>query len=85
MPSTSALCDILIGRRSWTDPQVLEERDIVLGADDVLALRYIRETTLKLVENYLQYFPILEHNERRMYGENSFFKTLEKDVMMMDS
>jgi hypothetical protein len=79
MPSSSALCDALIGRRPWTDPQVLEERDIVLGTDDELALKYIRKTRVRLMENFLHSSYILEQNERRMYGENSFFATLPEE------
>ena len=79
MPSSSALCDALIGRRPWTDPQVLEERDIVLGTDDELALKYIRKTRVRLMENFLYSSHILEQNERRMYGENSFFAILPEE------
>jgi hypothetical protein len=33
LAQTSALGDAILGCRVWTDPKVLEERDIVLGND----------------------------------------------------
>jgi hypothetical protein len=52
MDISSALCDVLIGRRPWTDPQALEERDILLGSDDAAALQYIQEVRCRLIDNY---------------------------------
>src|SRR4030095_11236151 len=38
MESSYALGDALLGRRKWSDPEVLEQRDILLGNDDDAAL-----------------------------------------------
>jgi hypothetical protein len=85
MPSISPLCDALIGRRRWTDPEVLEERDIVLGPDNELAMRYIQDMRLKAVDIFCSCFPKMECIERRVYGDNSFFKTLDDNRMIIDS
>ena len=73
MESSSALCDALIGRRRWTDPEVRLERDILLGPDDVAAKEYVSRTRKRLIANYLDGISKLETLERAMFGSNSFF------------
>jgi hypothetical protein len=86
MPSISPLCDALIGRRRWTDPEVLEERDIVLGPDNELAMMYIQDMRLKAVEIFCSCFPNMERIERRVYRDDSFFERLDREnTMMTDS
>jgi hypothetical protein len=75
LASTSALGDALIGRRKWTDPQVLQERDIVLGDDDDRAHTFVSQVRKRLVNSYLDFFPILESVERTAFGKNSYFKS----------
>jgi hypothetical protein len=75
MDSTSALGDALIGRRKWNDPQVLQERDIVLGNDDDRALAFVNQVRKKLVNRYIDYFTALESVERAAFGKNSYFKS----------
>ena len=49
MPSSSALSDALIGRRSYEDPQVLIERDILLG-DDATAISRTRRNLISSIK-----------------------------------
>jgi ABC-type microcin C transport system permease subunit YejB len=63
MMSSSALSDILIGQRRWSDPEVIEELNVVLGSDNAAALRYIHEVRVRLMERY----------EQQEFGTNSFF------------
>jgi hypothetical protein len=73
MTSSSALSDALIGRRRWTDPEVIEERNVLLGSDDAAALRYIHEVRRRLMQDFVADFVKLERYERQEFGVNSFF------------
>jgi hypothetical protein len=37
----SSLCDALVGRRLWTDCDVVEERDTLLGEDEGASRAYV--------------------------------------------
>jgi len=50
--SSSALGDALVGRRKWTDPEVLQEKDILLGPDANAAAKYVQEVRARLVSQY---------------------------------
>jgi hypothetical protein len=63
----------LIGRRKWDDPEVLSERNILLGPNDQFALAFVNEKREKLVKKFLKAFYKLESIEREAFGENSFF------------
>ena len=58
----------LVGRRKWTDPQVLKERDILLGDDDEKARVYI-----EMITRYREAYGQLEEIERKFFGEHSYF------------
>jgi hypothetical protein len=73
MPSSSALCDALIGRRSWEDPEVLHERDILLGDNVKESQDYIRHTRISLVANFKSSYAKMVEIEQRAFGDNSFF------------
>jgi hypothetical protein len=73
MESSSPLCDALIERRRWTDPEVVLERDILLGADDAAAKRYVSSTRERLIANYLNGISKLEKLEGAMFAANSVF------------
>jgi len=73
MPSSSALSDALIGRRSWEDPEVLYERDVLLGSDPKASQTYIRNTRKKLVANFKSSFIKMVDVEKQAFGTNSFF------------
>jgi hypothetical protein len=75
MPSSSALSDALIGRRSYDDPEVLMERDILLGHDKDAAQQYINQTRTHLVANFKSSYAKMIAIEQRAFGPNSFFSS----------
>ena len=75
MPSSSALSDALIGRRSYEDPEVLMERDILLGDDPEAAQHYISHTRTQLVANFKSSYAKMVAIEQRAFGINSFFRS----------
>jgi len=83
MASSSALCDALIGRRAWTGPEVIEERNVLLGSDDAAALAYIQAVRRRLMETFSAGFEKLERYERQKFGTNSFFVCRDnlRDIM----
>jgi len=82
MESAYALGDALLGRRKWTDPEVMEQRDVLLGEDHELAARLVKEARHSLVEKYLSAIGKLESLERRVFGRNSFFLNRNRDEEM---
>jgi hypothetical protein len=77
LASTSALGDALVGRRKWTDPEVLRERNVLLGPDSVAALGYVREVRGRLVEQYEVGFRSMVRTEQEQFGEQSYFEADE--------
>ena len=75
MPSSSALSDALIGRRSWEDPEVLLERDILLGDNAQASHDYVRRTRKELIKNFKTSFQKMVTIEKSAFGTNSFFTT----------
>jgi hypothetical protein len=75
--STSALGDALVGRRKWTDVEVLRERDILLGPDSGAAQDYVTEVRYRLVEQYRLAFSSMKQAEEKQFGQNSYFVVVE--------
>jgi hypothetical protein len=73
LDSCSILGEALLARRGWMDPQVLEERDILLGTDDIKAQKYVEEVRKSMVDAYISGFRKMEKRERAAYGKNSYF------------
>jgi hypothetical protein len=80
--SSSAIGDALVGRRRWTDPQVIRERDILLGDADILAHAYVDRVWAKMIERYEEAFEQLEITETEAFGENSYFRRKELGLPM---
>ena len=74
LTSTSCVGDALIGARRWDDIQVQEERNILLGADDELALQLAKEIRERLIQSFVNAFPYVRMNEERAYGDCSYFR-----------
>ena len=74
LDSSSAIGDALVGARLWTDPNVLQERDILLGSDDDGARRLVNSIRSRLVENYKQACKVSMNEERKVYGDKSYFR-----------
>jgi len=78
-----ALGNALVGRRRWDDPEVLMERDILLGPDVDKAREYVMKKRQKLLKKFRKAFVNLESIEHSVFGENSFFLKREKEEMNM--
>ncbi|KAH0542465.1 hypothetical protein FGG08_003136 [Glutinoglossum americanum] len=74
---SSAIGDALVGRRKWTDPQVIRELDILLGDDDAAAHAYVGRVRAKMMKQYEEAFEQLEITETEAFGENSYFRQKE--------
>jgi hypothetical protein len=75
--STSALGDALIGRRKWTDIEVMRERDILLGPDSKSAQNYVAGVRSRLVDQYRAAFSSMKEAEIIQFGQNSYFVAAE--------
>jgi hypothetical protein len=71
--SSSALGDALVGRRKWTDPEVIQERDTLLGSDSTAALNYIQDVRAWLVKQYKAAFSSMVQTEKEQFAEQSYF------------
>ena len=80
LESVSPLCDALVGRRRWTDPEVIAERNILLGDDDEKSWAYVNKVRGKLVQVYRAAYAKLEKIEREAFGENSFFLWRDQSI-----
>jgi hypothetical protein len=74
LSSTSCVGDALIGVRRWDDIRVQEERDILLGADDELALQLAENIRERLIQAFFNAFPYVRMNEERAYRDRSYFR-----------
>jgi len=79
LESTSALGDALVGRRRWTDPAVLKDRNTVLGKVDGEAVRFVEEVRTRLVNSYRKAYDLMVEAEVELYGKNSYFAQLRWD------
>ena len=74
LQSTSMVGDAMVGARRWDDPQVITERNLLLGSDAVEACRRVKEIRERLVSEFLRVFPFIERAESEAYQERSFFR-----------
>jgi Phytanoyl-CoA dioxygenase (PhyH) len=77
MRGVSGLGDALVGGRRWDSREVLMERDVVLGDDDVEAWKYVRKVRWELREKWKGCFRQMVAAEVVEFGENSYFGSLE--------
>jgi hypothetical protein len=68
-----ALSDALVGRRRWDSPQVLAERDVMLGPDRQAAQRYVNEWRVRATRQLLEAFRAVVAAEKAAFGGRSFF------------
>jgi hypothetical protein len=71
--SCSALGDALIGRRKWTDPEVLYEQNLLLGEDDAKSREYVFQTRVRMLKEYEESYQKMKNVEMAAFGESSFF------------
>ena len=66
--------DALIRVWQWDDIWVQEEWDILLGANDKLALQLAEEICECLVQAFFNAFPYIRMNEKWAYWDHSYFQ-----------
>ncbi|KAH0560063.1 hypothetical protein GP486_003418 [Trichoglossum hirsutum] len=71
--NTYSLPQALVGLKKWTEPDVMFERDILLGPDDDRALELAGNIRKQLVDTYKLLHPLMEVRERHAFGDRSFF------------
>jgi hypothetical protein len=78
------LGDALLGRRRWDDPEVLADRDVLLGPDDDAAKRYVEQKRNKLLAKFRKAFAKLEPIERAAFGQHSYFAAHDQHSVDLD-
>jgi len=71
--SAFSLPQALVGLKKWTDPDVIFERNILLGPDDDQALQLAKNIRNQLVDTYKCLRPLMEAREREAFRDQSFF------------
>ncbi|KZF18793.1 hypothetical protein L228DRAFT_215835 [Xylona heveae TC161] len=75
-----ALSDALVGRRQWTSPAVMAERDLVLGRDDKAALAYVENWRKNALLSFSQAWSLVVAAEKARFGTQSYFYCRDHDV-----
>lgn len=78
--SAYALPQALVGLREWTEPDVIFERNILLGPNDNQALEPAENFRKQLVDTYKLLHPLMEVRERNGFEDKYFFA--ENDVAL---
>ena len=73
-----ALSDALVCRRRWDSGLVLRDRDIMLSGDWEAATAYVRECRQRAEAAAVEAFEVLVRDEKRLFGEKSYFYHLER-------
>ena len=71
--SVYSLPQALVGIKKWTDPDVIFERNILLGPDDKKALEMAEDMRQHLLDTYKNVFLLMEVRERSAFQNQSFF------------
>lgn len=80
----SPLANALVGARRWSDPDVMRERNILLGGDDGKAWELVDQIRQELVEAYLGQMAELQQLEAEIFGERSFSRSRDKSGNMAE-
>ena len=73
-----AVSDALVCRRRWSSPAVLAERDVLLGSDRAKAHEFIMRWRTRAVEVAVEAFAVMRAEEKRVFGEKSFYYHKER-------
>jgi hypothetical protein len=73
-----AISDVLVCRRRWNSPAVLKERNILLGDDREMAHAFIAQWRGKAVPTVLSLYDDMIAEEKRVFGEKSYYYHLER-------
>jgi hypothetical protein len=71
--SVYSLPQALVGIKKWTNPDIIFERNILLGLDNKQALEMAKGMRQYLVDTYKHVFPLIEVRERVAFQNRSFF------------
>ncbi|KAF8461231.1 hypothetical protein BDZ91DRAFT_380768 [Kalaharituber pfeilii] len=84
MGSTSCIGDALVGKRRWDDPEVVWERDLLLGDargdGGEEARRWVETVRGKIKREFERCWKIVKRVEKEEFGEVTFFKKRDKEV-----
>jgi hypothetical protein len=69
----SPLSQALVGRTRWDMPDVIDERDIVLGKNTEKYQRWLKDWREKATVAYRQHFLAVQKLESKLYGGKSYF------------
>lgn len=72
-----ALSDALVCRRRWDSPQVLHERDVVLGGDRSAVKEFVLAWRNRAEKLAVEAFKTVEAAERAAFGAKSYFNRIE--------
>ncbi|KAI5789674.1 hypothetical protein DFH27DRAFT_655388 [Peziza echinospora] len=74
--STSCIGDALVGRRRWDDPEVIYERDFLLGGgpeNDELAREWLGEVRQRIKKEFERCWEVVKKIEREEFKEVAFW------------
>ena len=71
--SAYSLPQALVGLKEWTEPNVIFERNTLLGPDDNRAFELAGNIRKQLVDTYKLLYPLMKVRERNAFGDNSSF------------
>jgi hypothetical protein len=77
LPPCNAIADAIVGGRSWRDPLARHQRAILLGDDDDAARALVASAEERLISDWEICWEIVKQEERRRYGERSYFHCKE--------
>ena len=69
----------MVGIKKWTDPDIIFEKNILLGLDNKQALEMAKSIQQHLVDTYKYIFLFMEVRERAAFQNWSFF--VENDTL----
>lgn len=73
-----ALSDALVCRRRWDSLAVIKDRDLLLGGDTERVSAYIAQWRKRAEQTALEAFEVVKEEERRVFGEKSYFYHRER-------
>lgn len=79
-----ALPDALVCRRRWDSPQVLQERNVILGTDRSHTEEYVRAWQSRAERLAVEAFKAVEEAERAAFGSRSYFNRVERSRFLAD-
>ena len=84
LPAISAIGDASVGRRKWTDAEVIYERNILLGPNDAATWRIVEDARARQLLGLDLAFAATKRLERIAFGEQSYFRSSLPDANFPD-